>query len=377
MVMKKIFICILVLCTASAMFTFISMADAKVVNSREDISTVEEAPYNENPLTGVADLSDEAIGKRPVAVMVNNHPDNYPQWNIRQADVIFEVVVEHTLTRFMCLYSDYTNLPYIVSPRSYRYYFGALAAGFDAFYIHFGEDSTMLWYLDELGLDTYDGITNSYLFGWDSSRLNAGYAQEHSSYFNGALFPSQIEADGLRTDLDEDHLDTAFKFVNYGTVVRPDGNPCMYVDIQFGEQTAQFVYDEENDVYLKEALNEAQIDGITGEQLSFTNVFVLYTKIYDREDEPEADRKWLDWEGGDDAVGYYISNGAIQKIHWSKESEQDRLRFYDTDGNELSINRGKTYIALTYDKSATYSKTYPEKYLTADVDQDSDSVTFD
>ena len=32
----------------------------------------EEIPANQNLLTGVADLTDAAIGKRPVAVMVNN-----------------------------------------------------------------------------------------------------------------------------------------------------------------------------------------------------------------------------------------------------------------------------------------------------------------
>lgn len=34
----------------------------------------EEIPANQNLLTGLGDLSEEAIGKRPVAVMVNNIP---------------------------------------------------------------------------------------------------------------------------------------------------------------------------------------------------------------------------------------------------------------------------------------------------------------
>ena len=53
---------------------------------------------NQNLLTGIDDLSKEAIGKRPVAVMVNNVEDALPQYGIGEADVIFELPVEGNLT---------------------------------------------------------------------------------------------------------------------------------------------------------------------------------------------------------------------------------------------------------------------------------------
>ena len=85
----------------------------------------------------------------------------------------------------------------------------------------------------------------------------------------------------------------------------------------------------------------------TGNQLTFTNVFVLETSITVRDDVGHKD---VDWSGGNDSVGYYISNGAVQQIHWSKEpnNEWSRLTFFDENGNELSINRGKSYIAFNY-----------------------------
>ena len=57
-----------------------------------------------------------------------------------------------------------------------------------------------------------------------------------------------------------------------------------------------------------------------------------------------------------DSTGYYVSNGGIQKIHWAKEAnnEWSRLRFYDENGQEISINRGKTYIAINYANQATF-----------------------
>ena len=61
---------------------------------------------NINLLTGMPDLTPEAIGKRPVAVMVNNVRKAFPQYGIEDADVIFEIPVEGGDTRFMALYGD-------------------------------------------------------------------------------------------------------------------------------------------------------------------------------------------------------------------------------------------------------------------------------
>ena len=61
-------------------------------------------PENMNLLTGLPTLSEEAIGKRPVAVMVNNVDAALPQYGISAADVIFEIPVEGDLTRLMALY---------------------------------------------------------------------------------------------------------------------------------------------------------------------------------------------------------------------------------------------------------------------------------
>ena len=322
----------------------------------------------ENPLTGLKDLPAEAVGKRPVAVMINNHPKSYPQLNISQADVLFEVVVEHTLTRFMALFANYLKVPNLCSVRSYRYYFPAISNGFDAFYIHWGEDTTMMDYYRELNLDSYDGMSNTFLFGRDQSRLDAGYDLEHTSTFYGTMLPEQLAADGKRVDIDAEHAGPRFDFVPEGTVAVPTGSPCSFIDIQFGEQTGQLTYDPVSHTYKKFANGEPQIDGVTGEQLGFTNAIILYTWITDRDpagsEDAEADRKWLDvfGVGAEYANGFYCSEGAAQKITWYRESASDRFHFFDENGNVLPINRGKSYIAFTYFDSATGSGTVPEGF---------------
>ena len=345
-----------------------NLTEIQVVSADEEVEAeqVTEAVGNTNPLTGEGGYSDEAVGNRPVAVMINNHPNSYPQYNISQADVLFEVVVEHDLTRFLAIFADYENVPYLVSVRSYRYYFPAISNGFDAFYIHWGEDTTQMDYYYSLNLDAYDGLNNTYLFGRDQDRLDAGYDLEHTSCFYGYLLPDQIASDGKRTTLKDEYLGEAFNFVPFGTVRVPEEMTVNFANIEYGQQSTQFTYNESTGLYEKFANDSPQIDGISDEQLTFENVLILYTDITDREDEPEVNRKNLDVFGGldkDYAVGYYLTEGHAEQIRWAKADESSRLKFYDMDGNEITINRGKSYITYTYADSAELSDTIPEEYI--------------
>ena len=308
-------------------------------------------PANQNLLTGWANLSEKAIGKRPVAVMVNNVEDALPQYGISQADVIFELPVEGDLTRLMAMYADYTKVPDICAIRSCRYYYPAIAKGFDAFYIHWGSDQSIVSYLKSIQPDKYDGLSNDGgLFGRDSARRSAGYSLEHTGYFKGTKFASVVESSGDRVELKDAKKGTAFQFTDYGTLVTPTGGTCNTVAIRFGACNAKLTYNAETNTYLKSMNGHKHVDGKTGEQLSFTNVFVLETSISVKD---TVGHKNLNWKGSSSSKGYYISNGAVQRIRWSQNEETDYLKFYDESGKELEINRGKSYIAYTHSGRTT------------------------
>ena len=307
---------------------------------------------NQNLLTGVNNLSEEAIGKRPVAVMINNIRDALPQYGVGAADVIFEIPVEGNQTRLMALYADYTKVPYICSVRSCRIYFPIFAKGFDAYYVHWGQDPTITSQLNALKMDRFDGMNNTGgLYGRDSGRKRAGYSLEHTSYFDGTKIVSAIDKLGMRTELKDSKQGTAFKFHEIGAVVAPTGDSCQKVHINFGAQTSTFTYDAETNTYFKKHSGKSHVDAKTGEQLSFTNVFVLETSISTRD---AIGHKSVNWKGSSSAVGYYISNGVVQKIHWSKENESAYLKFYGENGEELAINRGKSFIAVCKKGQASF-----------------------
>lgn len=310
---------------------------------------IPENPENINLLTGMPDLTSEAIGKRPVAVMVNNVPKAFPQYGVEAADIIFEIPVEGGQTRFMAIYGDYTQLPKICSVRSCRPYFPAFSEGFDAVYVNWGMTDEVRQYVNSLNPTHFEGLYNDGgLFSRDKNRQASGYSLEHTGVFDGTRVDDVLHANNQRTDIESDKTDTAFHFVKLNKTVTPPGGACTQVDIDFGIVIATFNYDQESGEYRKKYNGNKQIDGVTGNQLSFTNVLVLEAEITGAANGVHRD---VNWHGGN---GYYVSNGAVQKIKWSKKSEQSRLMLYDEEGNDLVLNRGKSYIAVNYIGDATF-----------------------
>lgn len=306
-------------------------------------------PANVNLLTGLPTLTDGAIGKRPVAVMVNNVDAALPQYGISAADLIFELPVEYDLTRLMAVYGDYTQIPEVCSIRSCRYYYPILAVGFDAIYVNWGmNESVARPTVNSMDIDQYDGDEYGLgdCFGRDKARYESGYAWEHTGVFHGPNFPSVLEKDKVRTDLKEDKTGTAFNFVEMDKNAAPNGEDAQKVRVDFGANYSVFTYDEENHEYLKNFKDSPHMDGISKEQLKFENVIVLETEIKPYPGDEVI--KYVDWEGDENAKGYYISEGKMVPITWSKAGMYDPLKFFDANGNELQLNRGKSYIAFTY-----------------------------
>lgn len=306
-------------------------------------------PANVNLLTGLPTLTDGAIGKRPVAVMVNNVDAALPQYGISAADLIFELPVEYDLTRLMAVYGDYTQIPEVCSIRSCRYYYPILAVGFDAIYVNWGmNESVARPTVNSMDIDQYDGDEYGLgdCFGRDKARYESGYAWEHTGVFHGPNFPSVLEKDKVRTDLKEDKTGTAYNFVEMDKNAAPNGEDVQKVRVDFGANYSVFTYDEENHEYLKNFKDSPHMDGISKEQLKFENVIVLETEIKPYPGDEVI--KYVDWEGGENAKGYYISEGKMVPITWSKAGMYDPLKFFDANGNELQLNRGKSYIAFTY-----------------------------
>lgn len=298
-----------------------------------------------NPLTGESGFNEKAVGKRPVAVMVSNVKAALPQYGIDDADIIYELPVEGGITRLMAVYADYTNVPDVCSVRSCRYYYPILACGMDAIYCHWGTDKTIaLDTLNYLDIDRFDGNDGSLGYGTVFVRdeyREQYYDTEHTGCLKGSELADAIEDMGYRTDINETNENGAFRFNPADSPAVPEGEDCLTAELDFStDYYSTFEYDEENKVYFKYHSGVPHNDGVTGNQLSFTNVFVLETYVSSRDE-----GKLMD-VGLDSGNGYYISMGKAQPVTWSKYSDSDPVKVYDQSGEEISVNAGKSYIGF-------------------------------
>ncbi len=314
------------------------------------ISQSEPEPEPEkiyNPLTGLSGFNAAAVGKRPVAVMINNIVTALPQYGICAADIMFEIPVEGEITRMMAVYSDYTAMSNVCSIRSCRYYYPIFALGLDAIYLHWGIDedyaSPVVY---DLGVDRLDGdALGDPLFGRDPNRTEI-YDWEHTGYLEASLLPQYIEEYEFRTDKQEQYA-TAFKFLDEGAAIKPSANNCDTAVLNFSSSYfSTFTYDAEQKVYYKQHSGSPHMDQASGEQLNYTNIFVLETDIGLLDD---GYHRYVDWSGG---TGYYISNGAYIEITWEKADEFAPIIIkYASTGDEVVVNAGKSYIGIIYPES--------------------------
>lgn len=310
-------------------------------------------PFEKNSITGIPVERKEWENQRSVAVMVDNSPDALPQYGISEADLLLEIPVEGGITRLMAVYSNLSEMPSVCPVRSARYYFPVFAAGWDAFFVHWGADQTMAQpLLQELDLECFDGLANPYgLFTRDLERR--GYPLEHIGVFSGEKFDQVLSENGLRKQLQVHRRQTIFDFNKYART--PEGESCLHAEVQFSYITQSgFSYQPQSRVYYKSFSGEDHRDGKTGKNLCFDNLLLLEASFTQQE---EKGRLEMDWTGETCGTGWYLSRGKVQPITWEKQDAYSLLEVKQEGGELLYLNPGKTYISFSPQGTIILEKT--------------------
>ena len=335
---KRIFSALLCAALVASIFTACGKKETPIeeVPSTTETSTAAK-PTNQNPLTGL-ELCTEAIGKRPVAIMVENSPEARPQWGLSTPDVVVEGVVEGGITRMMWLYADAQDIPKVGPTRSARHDYVELAEGFDAIYVHFGGSTYAYDTLKNDGVDDIDGLYASSYFARDNSRK---VAKEHTAYTTGENIRKAISDKGLRTDIKEANA-SPFAFAD--TKQTLSGGTCNSVLAVFSNAYKHtFKYNAEDGLYYN-YMNSSEMKDANGTTMAVSNVLILYTNV---SGVPGSD-KHKDWDLSS-GTGVYVSNGTYQNIKWSKGTASTPtapLKLTDESGAQLQLNTGKMWIGF-------------------------------
>ena len=297
----------------------------------------DDVPYI-NKLTGLA-TTEELADIRPVAIMINNIYQATPQQGIINADIMYEILAEGGITRLLCLFTDYANLPETGSIRSSRDYYIDIADAHDAIYVHCGGSPAAYETLAARKTDNMDGIYfNTPFYRNEWRKKNMG--MEHSMMTTGERLVQGIEQKGYRTTSD------AAQPLSFKTEVSDiDGEPAETVSVEFSYYaTSTFEYDDATGTYFKSQFDAPHIDSNIGEQLAFENVLLLYA-AQGAVPNDDKGRLYVNFIG--DGEGIYITGGKCKNIKWHKDSRTSSYTLYEEDGTtELQLNPGKTYIGI-------------------------------
>lgn len=302
-----------------------------------------------NPLTGLDDISESAVGARPVAIMVENSPAARPQWGLTSPDIVLEGVVEGGITRMLWIYSDVKNMPKVGPVRSARHDYVEIAQGMNAIYCHAGGSYLAYDLIASIGMKDIDGLkAEGKHFSRDTSRNTA---IEHRLYTDGEKMAKAIGEKKLETKAKDTNW-TPFTVITDGERLSfgDKTGAAMELYVEFSSSyTHTFKYKPEEKLYYNYMNGKEMKDGNNNKTMAVTNLIVMYsnTKVVDS----DGHQDW-DLTSG---KGLYVSHGVGEHITWKKNGQNAPLKFYGADGKELTVNKGKTWIGVV--PTANASKT--------------------
>lgn len=327
------------------------IAEAPTEEVTEEVTEVVEETHEgqaKSYLTGEW-IDEDLASDRPVALMVENTSMSLPQYGIGQADVIYECPVEGGITRLMAIFQDYSGMDKVGNVRSCRNYYVYFAKEFDAVYMHAGKSHFAEDLLNSTFIDNVDGVTGkggSYYYRVSSRKA------PHNLYTSSALMAKAISGYGYDSKVSSSYTGH-YQFAEDGESVTLDnGTDATKVEMYYTNPKPWFEYNAEDGLYYRFEFGGKQVDAITGEQLAVKNIIIQNCSWYLWES--STGYLYIDYMSG--GSGKYITNGKCIDITWKRNSESGPTRYYDSDGNEITLNQGKTWVEIVQNDYAGKNK---------------------
>lgn len=283
---------------------------------------------------------------RPFAVMLDNNKNAWPHASINKAYLAYEIIVEGGESRIMALFKG-VDADSIGPIRSARHYFLDYALENDAIYAHLGWSPQAQGDISNLGVNNINGQaydsgkakTSSALFWRSNSK-----SKPHNAYTNIECLKTISEKLKYRTTSDKESV------LNYVTnEVNFDSNEFAInansVTIPYASSNKiKYVYNAETKMYEKYSKGKLQKDETTGETVVTKNIIITKAQNYTLNDGENKGRQGLNNIGT--LEGYYITNGKAINITCKKDSRKGQTKYLDSNGNEIEVNDGKTFINI-------------------------------
>ena len=310
-------------------------------HNSEKIDKAQNAPKNEEALP-VIDLTPAINGilveeatalQRPIAVVVENHPDARPQSGLVDADIVYETLAEGGITRFLAIYQT-KEVKNIGPIRSARTYFAEIANELGAVFAHVGGNSDAL---ENIRNRVYPNVSDADQFFNDPyfHRIKQR-PMPHNVYTSIA----NLKELSLTHKFSQQANLATWKFKD----VEKSATSSQEITINFSEKDYEvsYVFDPIKNLYKRYLAGKAHKDLDSGRQIEVKNVIVQFVKTFPT----KTDTLYsigMDLTSGGKALVF--SNGQAANAVWKKTLD-GRTRYYDLNNLAIIFNPGQIWVAL-------------------------------
>jgi len=296
----------------------------------EEVVTEEEVLPFMAPFTGIG--SEKELTQRPILVTINNHPLARPQSGIAKADVVYEMLAEGNVTRFLAVYQS--EIPEKIGPvRSARDYFVDIAKGLDAFFIAHGYSPDAQKMLSSRVVDNINGMQYDGIL-FERSRERKAPHNSYISKDNVLAGAEKVKASMEISKIPRFSFFDSFEGIKIG-------NPVSNFSIHYGAGSTfenEYTYISDEGLYERETAGVLTIDKETDEAIKIANIICM-----------EIPHKVIDSSGrlqlslNDGGRAYIFQAGIMKEIEWENI---DGVLMPMENGVPAKLVPGQTWISF-------------------------------
>ena len=287
------------------------------------------------PLTGEQAPNGDATRTRVVSVKVENSSAARPQIGLAEADVVYESLSEGGIPRFNALY--HSVVWGRVGPvRSARLSDTYLVPQYNALFAYSGASDAVRRAIAAAGIDDLGMESHPALYERDSVR-----SAPHN------VFTSVVDLQSAAADAGYESV-VAPRALVFGELPEEftEASVATRLDIPFaGGNDVTWTWDEDAARWFRKIAGEWHTDERTVVPYSAANVIVLYAETIETDMRDSAGSVVLDirLDGSGDAI--VLRGGRCYDVRWTSAPDMPP-RFANTDGTELPLAVGKTWIEV-------------------------------
>ncbi len=289
------------------------------------------------PLTGRM-VTPALAARHPIAVMVDDHADARPQSGFNAASVVWQAPAEGGIPRYMLIFGE-GDPPAVGPVRSSRLYFITWAAEWHALYVHVGGSPQALATLAASGSGQL--VYNADEFRWGGTylwRITQRFPP-HNVYTDG----KHLRALASRVGATAPAAGPAWIFAPGAPLAERPADARL--EITYPASQVAYRYDRASNTYLRFVGGQPQVDAGDGRQVAPANVVVM-TVVFGPLNDGNPSKQRLEAQVVGKGPAWIAANGITIRGTWRKASNDGPTRFYGSDGKEVTLTVGQTFIQV-------------------------------